>query len=135
MLMGLPYSKIKAHLDEIIQFAAIGKFIDAPTKTYSSGMAARLGFAVAAHLECDILLVDEILGVGDREFRLKSQAKIRELLDEQRTVVLVSHNLAALQEFATTCLWLDQGRVRGYGPANEVIAAYQGALVQSRGAM
>jgi len=126
MLMGLPYSRIRAHLDEIIEFAEIGKFIDAPAKTYSSGMAARLGFAVAAHLECEILLVDEILGVGDKDFRQKSRAKIGELLSEQRTVVLVSHNLTALQEFATTCLWLDRGTVRAYGAADKVIAAYQG---------
>ncbi len=127
MLMGVPEERIRASLKDIVEFADIGRFIDAPVKTYSSGMLARLGFAVAAHLECDILLVDEILGVGDKEFRAKSQAKIRELMGRNRTVVLVSHNLAAIEEFSSRCLWLDQGTVRAYGATTEVIEKYQGS--------
>lgn len=129
MMMGIPYKRIQRHLEEIIEFAELGRFINAPVKTYSSGMLARIGFAIAAHLECDILLIDEILGVGDRQFREKSQAKIRELLSQDHTVVLVSHNLEAIREFSDKCLWLDQGRVRAYGATNEVIAAYQNSSV------
>lgn len=128
MLMGVPYKHIRSHLEEIVEFAELGQFIYAPVKTYSSGMLARLGFAIAAHLECDILLIDEVLGVGDRQFREKSQAKIRELLSQGRTVVLVSHNLEAVRQFSNSCLWLDKGRMRAYGDPDEVIAAYQHSL-------
>lgn len=125
MMMGIPYKDIKIHLDEIIEFAELGMFIDAPVKTYSSGMLARLGFSIAAHLDCDVLLIDEILGVGDRRFREKSRTKIRELISQERTVVIASHNLESIREFCDKCLWLDQGIVRAYGPTDEVIAAYQ----------
>ncbi len=130
MLMGLPYRTIREHLDEIIEFSELGDFINAPVRTYSSGMLARLGFAIAAYLECDVLLIDEILGVGDKSFREKSQAKIRELLGAGRTVVLVSHNLEVVRKFATHCLWLDKGRVRMYGSPDEVISAYQDASLK-----
>jgi len=129
MLMGFPYKHIRSHLEEIIEFSELGKFIDAPVKTYSSGMLARLGFAIAAHLECDILLIDEILGVGDQQFRAKSQAKIRELINQERTVILVSHNLEAIRQFSTSCLWLDKGTMRAYGDPDEVIASYENFLI------
>jgi len=125
MLMGLPYEHIQRHLDQIIEFAEIGEFLYAPVKIYSSGMLARLGFSIAAHLECDILLIDEILGVGDKQFREKSQAKIRELISADRTVVLVSHSLEAIKEYANKCLWLEKGQVCAYGDSEEVLAAYQ----------
>jgi len=125
MMMGVPVRSIKSNLDKIVEFADIGRFINAPVKTYSSGMMARLGFAIAAHLECDVLLIDEILGVGDKEFRKKSQEKIRELLGENRTVVLVSHNLEAIREFSSSCLWLDKGEVRALGKPDDVLTAYQ----------
>lgn len=131
MLMGIPYREIRARLEQIIEFAELDRFIEAPVKTYSSGMLARLGFAIAAHLESDILLIDEILGVGDRQFREKSQAKIRELISQERTVVLVSHNLEAIRALSTSCLWLDKGRVRAFGDPDEVIAAYQTSLAHS----
>ena len=124
MLMGLPYKHIQQHLDEIIEFAELGKFIDAPVKTYSSGMLARLGFSIAAHLDSEILLIDEILGVGDKRFREKSQKKIQELIDEDRTVVLVSHNLEAIKRFANKCLWLDKGNVRKYGDPGTIVEEY-----------
>ncbi|MDD3748089.1 MAG: ABC transporter ATP-binding protein [Candidatus Bipolaricaulis anaerobius] len=132
LMMGVPIARIKTKLDEIVEFADLGPFIKAPVKIYSSGMLARLGFAIVAYLECDILLVDEILGVGDKEFRKKSQAKIRELMGEDRTVVLVSHNLTAIEEFSSHCLWLDKGRVRAYGATSEVVAKYQGSPSQQK---
>lgn len=125
MLMGLKLDEIQKHYTAIIDFAEIGDFINAPVKTYSAGMLARLGFAIAAHLECDILLIDEILGVGDENFRKKSQAKIRELLGEDRTVVLVSHSMEAVQEFSTRVLWLHKGKVQGYGDPQQVVSEYQ----------
>ncbi len=125
MLLGRTRRDVAARADEIIEFASLGEFIDAPVKTYSSGMAARLGFAIATHLDCDILLVDEILGVGDKAFREKSKAKITELLGTDRTVILVSHDLTAILEYATQVLWLDQGHVAQCGAPEEVVRAYQ----------
>lgn len=125
MLMGLKLAEIQKHYTAIVEFAEIGKFINAPVKTYSAGMLARLGFAIAAHLECDILLIDEILGVGDQNFRKKSQAKIRELLGQDHTVILVSHSMEAIQEFSTRVLWLHKGRVQKYGDPQSVVREYQ----------
>lgn len=125
MLMGLSLKEIKEHFTDIVDFAELGSFINAPVKTYSAGMLARLGFAIAAHLECDILLIDEILGVGDQSFRRKSQAKIRELLKANRTVVLVSHSMEAILEFSTKVLWLHKGRVQDYGAPERVVEAYK----------
>jgi ABC-type polysaccharide/polyol phosphate transport system ATPase subunit len=124
MVLGFARGYLAEHVDEIIEFASIGQFIDAPVKTYSSGMAARLGFAIATNLDCDILLVDEILGVGDREFREKSKAKIAELLREERTVLLVSHDLNAILEYSTQVLWLDHGKVVECGEPERVVRAY-----------
>lgn len=131
MMLGLRYRQILERLDQIIEFAELGKFIAAPVKTYSSGMLARLGFSVAAHLDCDILLIDEILGVGDKRFRAKSQAKIRELIGQKRTVILTSHNLEIIRALCDACLWLDKGRARAYGDPDEVIAAYQASTIGS----
>lgn len=128
MFMGFSLQEIDDKTEEIIDFAELGPFINAPVKTYSSGMVARLGFAIASYLDCDVLLVDEILGVGDQSFRQKSQAKIRELVGEQRTVLLVSHNLEAIREFSTKVLWLDHGEVRAYGDPSDVIDAYKSSI-------
>jgi len=127
MLMGFSRDHVRSHTDDVIEFAGVGSFIDAPVKTYSSGMVARLGFAIAAHLECDVLLVDEILGVGDKNFREKSQAKIRELISEHRTVVLVSHSLDAILEHSTSVLWLEGGYAKAHGDPQTVVDAYTNA--------
>ena len=132
MLLGFSRQELTQHLDEIIEFAAIGQFIDAPVRTYSSGMTARLGCSIATHLECEILLVDEILGVGDKVFREKSKAKIAELLGMDRTVLLVSHDLTAILEYATQVLWLDQGKVAKIGDPESVVRAYQGHVESRR---
>jgi len=125
MLLGFARGYLAEHIDDIIEFASIGEFIDASVKTYSSGMTARLGFAIATNLDCDILLVDEILGVGDREFRERSKAKIAELLGKERTVLLVSHDLNAILEYSTQVLWLDHGKVVEHGDPERVVKAYQ----------
>jgi ABC-type polysaccharide/polyol phosphate transport system ATPase subunit len=123
--LGLRRRELAARLDEIIDFSELGDFIDEPVGHYSSGMRARLAFSVAATLEPDILLLDEILGVGDRTFRVKSEQRIREMMAASRLIVIVSHALGFLRGVCTHCLWLDHGRVKRFGPATEVLDAYE----------
>src|SRR5207237_2575163 len=110
--------------DEIIAFAGVEKFLDTPVKRYSSGMQVRLAFAVAAHLEPEILLVDEVLAVGDAEFQEKCLGKMRDVTREGRTVVFVSHNLAAVRSLCTRALLLDHGRLAFDGDTDEAIEQY-----------
>jgi len=124
VLMGFSEREIDEVVEKIVEFAELEQFIDSPVKTYSSGMIARLGFAIAVHLRRDIMLIDEVLGVGDVKFRQKSQEKIREMMTEGRTVVLVSHNMESIRQFATQALWLDRGLVRAQGTPDEVIQQY-----------
>jgi len=121
---GLSPQEIALKEDAIAEFSGLGEFIDYPMKTYSSGMYSRLGFSVVAHMEPDILLIDEALSAGDASFRDKASAKIRELTEKARAIILVSHGLSVVKEMATTCLWLDHGRVMGIGPADEMVSAY-----------
>jgi lipopolysaccharide transport system ATP-binding protein len=116
--------EVEARFDEIVAFSGIEQFLDTPVKRYSSGMYVRLAFAVAAHLDTDILLVDEVLAVGDAEFQRKCFGKMDDVARGGRTVVFVSHQLSAVQRLCTRCYWIDGGRVRADGPTNEVIAAY-----------
>jgi energy-coupling factor transporter ATP-binding protein EcfA2 len=116
--------EIERKFDEIVSFAGVERFIDTPVKRYSSGMYLRLAFAVAAHLEPEILVVDEVLAVGDAEFQRKCLGKMGEVSGEGRTVLLVSHNMSAITSLATRCMWLDGGRIRDLGPPGEVVSAY-----------
>ena len=116
--------EIERKFDEIVAFAEVERFIDTPVKRYSSGMYLRLAFAVAAHLEPEILIVDEVLAVGDAAFQRKCLGKMGEVRGEGRTVLFVSHNMSAITSLATQCLWLDGGKVRRLGPPGEVVAAY-----------
>ena len=122
--LGFSRLKIESEVDAIIEFSELGQFIEAPVVTYSSGMRARLGFSVAAHLEPQILLLDEILGVGDAGFQRKSQEKLLELTDRAEALVLVSHSDRLISRMATRVLWLDGGRVRRYGETDEVLKEY-----------
>jgi ABC-type polysaccharide/polyol phosphate transport system ATPase subunit/uncharacterized protein YndB with AHSA1/START domain len=122
--LGFSRSKIDSEMDAIIEFSELGQFIEAPLITYSSGMRARLAFSVAVHLEPQILLLDEILGVGDAGFQRKSQAKLEELIDRAEAMVLVSHSEAFISQMATRVLWLESGRVRRYGETDEVLEEY-----------
>lgn len=122
--LGFSRSKIESEIDAIINFSELGHFIEAPVVTYSTGMRARLGFSVAVHLEPQILLLDEILGVGDAGFQRKSQEKLEELIDRAEAMVLVSHSEAFIGRMATRVLWLDGGRVRRYGETDEVLEEY-----------
>lgn len=128
LLLGLTLEEIRSKEEEIIRFAELEEFIDEPVATYSSGMRARLGFAVASVMDSDILLIDEILGVGDQAFREKSQTAILEMIRSGRTVVLASHSMSTIKELASRVLWLDRGRVAGLGSPDEIIPAYLASL-------
>lgn len=127
-ILGLSRKQIAARFDEIVDFSGVEQFIDQPVKNYSSGMYVRLGFSVAVHTEPDILIVDEILAVGDGAFREKSRKKFLEFTGQGRTVVLVSHSLEEIRELCQRVAWLDGGRLRQLGPTDEVVAAYETAL-------
>lgn len=123
-ILGLTRADIRRRFDEIVSFAELESFIDTPVKRYSSGMYARLGFSVAVHVSPDVLVVDEVLAVGDTSFQNKCFGKIREFVDSGRTVVFVSHNLDAVQGLCDRVLWLDHGKLRLDGPPAEVISSY-----------
>ena len=123
-ILGMGKAEIDRKFDEIVAFAEIEKFIDTPVKRYSSGMYLRLGFAVAAHLEPEILLVDEVLAVGDASFQKKCLNKMEDVGHEGRTVLFVSHNMPAVTRLCPRTVLLDGGRVLGDGPSHEVVNAY-----------
>ena len=123
-ILGMRRAEIARRFDEIVEFADVERFLDTPVKRYSSGMQVRLAFAVAAHLEPEILLVDEVLAVGDAEFQEKCLGKMRDVTQAGRTVVFVSHNLAAVRSLCTRALLLEQGKLLFDGPAEEAIGRY-----------
>lgn len=124
MLLGCRLSYVKAHMDEIIAFSELGEFIDRPVRTYSSGMYSKLSFAVTAILDTDIMLVDEVLSVGDEHFRKKSYQKMKELMMSNRTVLIVSHATDTLKKFCNRVFWIDNGKFMELGDTNEVLAHY-----------
>jgi lipopolysaccharide transport system ATP-binding protein len=123
-ILGMRRGEILAKFDEIVAFAELEQFIDTPVKRYSSGMNLRLGFAVAAHLDTDVLLVDEVLAVGDSGFQQRCMEKMRGLTRSGRTILFVSHNMAAVENLCGRCLVLDGGRIGMIGPAGEAIRHY-----------
>jgi lipopolysaccharide transport system ATP-binding protein len=123
-ILGMSRKQIEAQYDSIVAFSGIERFIDTPIKRYSSGMRVRLGFAVAAHLEPEILLVDEVLAVGDGDFQKKCLRAMDNLRSGGRTVLFVSHNLVAVENLCSRAIWIDNGQLRQDGPAREVIEAY-----------
>jgi lipopolysaccharide transport system ATP-binding protein len=123
-ILGMTRAEISRKFDEIVAFAEVEKFLDTPVKRYSSGMYVRLAFAVAAHLEPDILLLDEVLAVGDAAFQRKCLGKMGEVARQGRTVLFVSHNMAAISRFCPRCVWLDEGRVRLFDDSTRVVAEY-----------
>jgi lipopolysaccharide transport system ATP-binding protein len=123
-ILGMRRADIDRRFDEIVAFSEVEKFIDTPVKHYSSGMYLRLAFAVAAHLETEILLVDEVLAVGDTGFQRKCMGKMDEVAKQGRSIVFVSHNLGAITRLCERCLWLDDGRLKLDGPSSSVVAAY-----------
>jgi homopolymeric O-antigen transport system ATP-binding protein len=123
-VLGMSRGEIRRRFDEIVAFAETEQFLDTPVKRYSTGMYLRLAFAVAAHLETDILVVDEVLAVGDGAFQAKSLGKMSDVSRSGRTVLFVSHNLAAVGQLCQSALLLDHGRAASIGPAAEVVAQY-----------
>jgi ABC-type polysaccharide/polyol phosphate transport system ATPase subunit len=116
----------------IIEFAELGAFIDAPVKTYSSGMKARLGFAIATATVPDILLLDEVLGTGDQTFRARSQARVRELVDQAKAIVLVTHDLTFVSEFCNRAILLEKGQVISSGEPVEIVDLYRERVAQHK---
>lgn len=128
VILGLSRAAVRDRLEQIVEFADLGTYIDTPLKRYSSGMYARLGFAVAAHVDPDVLLVDEVLSVGDIGFQDRSIRKMLSFRDGGQAVVFVSHNLSAVEMMCQRTIWLDHGRIRMQGPTAEVVRAYLDAV-------
>lgn len=124
VIMGLTRKEVRERLNEIIAFSGLGDYVDTPIHTYSSGMLMRLGFSVAVHVDADILLVDEVLAVGDLEFQAKCYDKIAEFQASGRTILFVSHDMEAVRRVAHRAIWIDQGRVAHDGSADDTVAAY-----------
>ena len=124
MLLGFPKNVALEHLDSIIEFADLGRWIDEPLQTYSSGMRARLGFAVALQMDTDILLIDELIGVGDAAFREKSVDALKQKMQTGQGVVIVSHFLSILREICTDVIWLDEGRELMSGEPEAILEEY-----------
>lgn len=126
LLLGFTEQQIREKLPDIIEFSELGEFIDKPVKTYSKGMYSKLAFSITAFLETDIILIDEILSVGDEHFKKKSSKKMKELIsDENRTVLIVSHSISTLRQLCTRVLWLHDGKIKMIGDPNDVLDAYQ----------
>ena len=126
MLLGFDKEQIDERLDEIIEFAELGAFIDRPVKTYSSGMYSKLAFSITAVLETEIMLIDEVLSVGDAKFRKKSYEKMRSLItNKDRTVLIVSHDAGTLRKLCDTILWIHEGEMKALGPTAEVLPEYE----------
>ncbi len=123
-IMGMTKKEIDDKFDEIVDFSGVEKFLDTPVKRYSSGMSVRLAFAVAAHLEPEILLIDEVLAVGDAAFQKKCLGKMGNVAREGRTIVFVSHNMAAVTQLCSHAIWLDGGQIRQIGHSSDVVSAY-----------
>ena len=125
MLLGFTEEQVKAKEQEIIDFAEIGEFIDMPVRTYSSGMYSKLAFSITAILETDIMLIDEVLSVGDQKFKKKSYEKMKSLIsNKDRTVVIVSHSIETLKQLCDTVMWMHEGQIKRIGDPDEVLDEY-----------
>jgi len=131
-ILGLSTKEIDRRFDEIVEFAGLTRFIDTAVKNYSSGMYVRLGFSVAIHVDPDILLVDEVLAVGDEQFQTKCSEKFAELRANGKTIVLVSHSLGAVRQMCEQVVWLEHGRIRESGDAGHVVDAYVRVMHEGR---
>ena len=123
-ILGLSTKEIDRRFDDIVEFAGLHRFIDSAVKNYSSGMYVRLGFSVAIHVDPDILLVDEVLAVGDEQFQTKCAEKFAELRSQGKTIVLVSHSLGAIRSMCENVVWLEHGRIHEMGDAGDVVDSY-----------
>ncbi|WP_426753022.1 ABC transporter ATP-binding protein [Myxococcus sp. Y35] len=128
IILGMTRAEVRARMDEIIAFSELGEFIDEPVRTYSSGMYMRLAFAVATHVDPDILIIDEILAVGDEHFSKKSLAKMMDFKRQGKTIVLVTHDLGTVERWCDLAAWIDGGYVRRVGKPSEIAAEYREAI-------
>jgi ABC-type polysaccharide/polyol phosphate transport system ATPase subunit len=126
--LGIPRPEIERQISEIIEFGELEEFIDQPVRTYSNGMRARLGFSVATTLEPEVLILDEVLSVGDIAFREKSRRRMEEMIVSSKLIIIVSHDMPLLRSLCTHCLWLADGRVRGYGAAETVLTEFEASM-------
>lgn len=126
-ILGMTRHEIDSRLDEIVDFSGLGHFIDTPVKNYSSGMVVRLGFSIAANVEPEILLIDEVLAVGDAEFQQRCYEKIELFRHDGRTIVLVSHGLSQIEQMCDTVAWLEKSELKDLGPSFEIVQKYNGA--------
>ena len=125
MLLGFTEKEVRQKEDEIIEFSELDQFIDAPVRTYSSGMYSKLAFSITAILETDIMLIDEVLSVGDASFKKKSFNKMKELIcDENRTVIIVSHSMETIKDLCSKVLWIHNGEIKMYGNSKDVVTKY-----------
>ena len=132
MLLGFTEEQVKAKEQEIIDFAEIGEFIDMPVRTYSSGMYSKLAFSITAILETDIMLIDEVLSVGDQKFKKKCYEKMKSLIsNKDRTVVIVSHSIETLKQLCDTVMWMHEGQIKRIGDPDEVLDEYVAFMEKS----
>lgn len=132
LLLGLKKSEVEEKIDEIIEFAELEKFMHNPLKSFSSGMRSRLAFSIACNIKPDVLLIDEILSVGDEEFKIKSSRKIKELIKGNRTVILVSHNLKTIEELCDRVIWLHEGEVKKFDSSSTIIKEYKAFVKEKK---
>lgn len=125
VLLGLTRKQVKEKLGQIVEFSELGEFINHPIRTYSSGMLARLGFSVIAHLDPTILLIDEVLAVGDAKFQQKCMAKMKEFKDQGVTMILVSHSCSDVEKICSRAIWIDNHKIKMDGPVSEVLPEYK----------
>lgn len=126
MLLGFDEETVRRKMDDIIKFAELGKFINMPVRTYSSGMYSKLAFSITAILETDIMLIDEVLSVGDEKFKKKSYNKMKSLInDENRTVVIVSHSIPTLEDLCNRVIWMHDGEIKEIGEPKELLIHYK----------
>jgi len=123
-ILGLRHREIDRHMDSIIEFSELGDFIDAPVRTYSAGMRGRLGFSIAAHLQPDILLLDEALSTGDAGFRVKAGSIVNRLRDDRKIILISSHNMPLIRSVCTSVIWLEKGKIQAQGDPAEITRAY-----------
>ena len=124
-ILGFTKKNIQSRFDRIVAFAELDEFIDTPVRNYSTGMISRLGFAIATDVQPEILIIDEVLSVGDSDFQQKSSQRIKQFCDSGTTILLVSHELDAVEKMCHRVAWLDHGQIKGIGPAKKIIADYK----------